>query len=811
MLWGNSRYHRPVAERQKVLKKIHISGVVQGVGFRPFVFNLAERMGVCGWVLNDSSGVEIEAEAPPDVLEAFLAALRAEAPPRARIESFVVEDAPPKGYGGFAIRHSQRREGQYQLISPDIATCPECLRELLDPADRRYRYPFINCTNCGPRFTIIQDIPYDRPNTTMRVFPMCPDCQREYEDPRDRRFHAQPNACPVCGPRLELLRRPHLPEEVWASRGEGDVVSQAASLLRAGAILALKGLGGFHLACDATNRTAVQTLRARKRRPHKPFAVMMATLDQVREHCWVGPEEEALLTSPECPIVLLPWRPGSDVVEDVAPGYRFLGVMLPYTPLHHLLLRDVGRPLVMTSGNLSEEPIAAENDEALRRLGDLADAFVLHNRDIYARYDDSVWFVPGVDLGGHGEHEEKGKANPSQSRLLITPQPVRRARGYAPYPIKVPFRMRQVLACGAEIKNTFCLTRDEYAFVSQHIGDLENLETLEHFERTVRLYEHLFRIRPEAVAYDLHPDYLATRYAQERLAGDGRLEAVPVQHHHAHIAACLADSAWPPEAGPTIGVALDGTGYGLDGRIWGGEWLVADYRGFRRAAHLEYLPLPGGDAATREPWRIAVAYTHALLGEFPEEAVPGDVPPALRDLLRAQLERRVHCPLTSSMGRLFDAVSALLGVCTRITYEAQAAVELEMLAHGFGGAGNLPPYPFHMDEVDGVAVVRLGDLWAALRAEAAAGRPAAEVAWRFHRTVAEMTLAACQWVARETGLRTVALSGGCYQNRLLLQLTVPALEKAGFRVLLHRQVPANDGGVSLGQAAIAGWAGGASP
>ncbi|MGC8837341.1 MAG: Sua5/YciO/YrdC/YwlC family protein, partial [Anaerolineae bacterium] len=521
-----------------------------------------------------------------------------------------------------------------------------------------------------------------------------------------------------------------------------------------------------------------------------------------REHCWVGPEEEALLTSPECPIVLLPWRPGSSVVEEVAPGYRFLGVMLPYTPLHHLLLRDVGRPLVMTSGNLSEEPIAAENDEALRRLGDLADAFVLHNRDIYARYDDSVWFVPGVDHEGHkGKREE-----PSWCTLLATPQPVRRARGYAPYPIKVPFRMRQVLACGAELKNTFCLTRDEYAFVSQHIGDLENLETLEHFQRTVRLYEHLFRIRPEAVAYDLHPDYLATRYAQERLAADGRLEAVPVQHHHAHIAACLADNAWPPEAGPVIGVALDGTGYGEDGRIWGGEWLVADYRGFRRAVHLEYLPLPGGDAATREPWRIAVAYTHALLGEFPEEAVPEDVPPALRDLLRGQLERRVNCPLTSSMGRLFDAVSALLGVCTRITYEAQAAVELEMRAHVFGGAGDPPPYPFRLDEREGV--VRLEDLWAALWAEAAAGRPPEEVAWRFHRTVAEMTLAACRWIAQETGLRTVALSGGCYQNRLLLRLTVPALERAGFRVLLHRQVPANDGGVSLGQAAIAGWAGG---
>ncbi|MBC7223750.1 MAG: carbamoyltransferase HypF, partial [Anaerolineae bacterium] len=735
-----------------------------------------------------------------------VAALQDEAPPRARIESLEAEDAAPKGYEGFAIRHSHRQEGEYQLISPDIATCPDCLRELLDPADRRYRYPFINCTNCGPRFTIIQDIPYDRPNTTMRVFPMCPDCRREYEDPRDRRFHAQPNACPVCGPRLELVRRPTLPEEVWASRGEGDIVAQAANLLRAGAILAIKGLGGFHLACDATDAAAVRTLRARKRRPHKPFAVMMATLEEVRAHCWVGTEEEALLTSPECPIVLLPWRPESDVVEEVAPGYRFLGVMLPYTPLHHLLLRDVGRPLVMTSGNLSEEPIAAENDETLRRLGDLADAFILHNRDIYARYDDSVWFVPGRHRERHEGHEgEKIASCPSWHELLCTPQPVRRARGYAPYPIKVPFSMRQVLACGAELKNTFCLTRDAYAFVSQHIGDMENLETWEHFQRTVRLYEHLFRIRPEVVAYDLHPDYLATRYAQERLAAEAGLEPVPVQHHHAHIAACLADNAWPPEAGPVIGVALDGTGYGQDGRIWGGEWLVADYQGFRRAGHLEYLPLPGGDAATREPWRIAVAYAHALLGAFPEEAVPEDVPAALRDLLHQQLERRVNCPLTSSMGRLFDAVSAMLGVRARISYEAQAAVELEMLALGFrGDEESLPPYPFRLEEGDGAWVVRLGGLWAALWADVRGRRPVQEVAWRFHRTVAQMTVEVCQRLAQETGLHTVALSGGCYQNRLLLRLTVPALEAAGFQVLLHRQVPANDGGLSLGQAAIAG-------
>ncbi|MGQ9584930.1 MAG: carbamoyltransferase HypF [Anaerolineae bacterium] len=788
---------------QKVLKRITLRGVVQGVGFRPFVFNLAERLGVAGWVLNDSSGVEIEAEGLPEAVSAFVTALQAEAPPRARIEALEVQDLAPRGYERFAIRGSQRQEGRYQLVSPDIATCSDCLRELLDPADRRYRYPFTNCTNCGPRFTIIQDIPYDRPNTTMQPFQMCRDCQREYDDPRNRRFHAQPNACPICGPQLELVRCPSMLSEVWEARGQGDVVSQAANLLRRGAIVALKGLGGFHLACDATNAHAVQTLRVRKGRPHKPFAVMMAALEEVRRHCRVSPEEEALLASPECPIVLLPWRAGSDVVPAVAPGYRNLGVMLPYTPLHHILLRDVGRPLVMTSGNLSEEPIAAENEEALERLGHLADAFVLHNREIYARYDDSVWFVPGSEVTGQ-QVSDCSSPRPSFTHPSLTaPQPIRRARGYAPFPVKLPFQARQVLACGAEIKNTFCLTRDEYAFVSQHIGDMENLETLEHFEATVRLYEHLFRIQPEAVAYDRHPDYLATRYALDRMEAGNPSLSVAVQHHHAHIAACLADNSWGVDEGPVIGVALDGTGYGDDGHIWGGEWLVADYREYRRAAHLEYLPLPGGDAAIRNPWRIAAAYTHALLGEFPDFVVPQDVDAHEGHLLRQQLARRLNCPLTSSMGRLFDAISGLLGVCTQTTYEAQAAIELEMAAEGWGGHTSKGAYPFRLEAQVGCWEVRLQELLRAIMADVQAGAPVGEVAWRFHQTVAQMTVEVCQQIAGETGLRVVALSGGCFQNRLLLRLTVPALERAGFRVLLHRQVPCNDGGLSLGQAAIA--------
>jgi hydrogenase maturation protein HypF len=568
-------------------------------------------------------------------------------------------------------------------------------------------------------------------------------------------------------------------------------------LLHKGAVLAIKGLGGFHLACDATNTEAVQVLRTRKHRPHKPLAVMMATLDEVKRHCEVTPEDEALLTSPQCPIVLLSWRPSSTVVTEVAPRYRYLGVMLPYTPLHHVLLRDVGRPLVMTSGNLTEEPIVAENDESLHRLGDLADAFVLHDRDIYARYDDSVWFVPRVPSG------KDNLPSDAVRRETSLPQPIRRARGYAPFPIKLPFQMRPILACGAEIKNTFCLTRDEYAFVSQHVGDMENLETLDHYERTIELYKHLFRIEPEIVAYDLHPDYMATKYAREQLVRY-RLKPVTVQHHHAHLAACLADHGWAADAGPVIGVSLDGTGYGEDGHIWGGEWLVGSYDHYRRVAHLEYLPLPGGDAATRHPWRIVFSYLYTLLGQVSEFVLPEGVKMAEIAFLRQQLDRQLNCPLTSSMGRLFDAVSTLLGVCTQTSYEAQAAIELEMITSGqVGKWANGPSYPFQIERAGSVWVIRLGELLAALVKDVRERKAVGETGWRFHQTVAQMTVEVCERVAAETGLRIVALSGGCFQNRLLLSLTVPALEAAGFRVLLHRRVPCNDGGLSLGQAAVA--------
>jgi hydrogenase maturation protein HypF len=762
-------------------KRITVTGVVQGVGFRPFVYRLAHDHELAGWVLNHSGGVDIEVEGQPDALEAFLRDLSAKAPPLARIERVAAEDVPTNGHRTFEIRHSVAQAGRYQLISPDIATCPDCLRELLDPDDRRYRYPFTNCTNCGPRFTIIADVPYDRPKTTMHVFPMCPDCQAEYDDPLDRRFHAQPNACPVCGPHV-WLERSEQSTFLSSSLPDGiDEIQAAAHLLQNGAILAIKGLGGFHLACDATDADAVARLRGRKRRPSKPLAVMVATLDEVRRHCEVNDEEEALLTSPQCPIVLLRRKPGSNIVREVAPGNNTLGVMLPYTPLHHLLLRDVGRPLVMTSGNLSEEPIAKDNDEARRRLSHLCDYLLLHNRDIYARYDDSVWLV-----------EE-------------APQPLRRSRGYAPYPIKLPFQTWQILAVGAELKNTFCFTKENYAFLSQHIGDMENLETLEHFETSLALYQRLFRLEPEVIAHDLHPDYLATKFASRFTPHASRL---PIQHHHAHIASCLADNGWLPDDGPVIGVAWDGTGLGDDGHIWGGEFIIADYAQYTRAAHLEYLPLPGGDAATRNPYRIALAYLYALLNLPPIEA--RHLPPALRHvsptelgLLQQQIDRGLNTPLTSSAGRLFDAASALLGVCTHATYEAQAAIELEMAAEG--DAVGWPPYPFDLDQENGPWLIRLQETFSALSADLQAGVPVPQMSARFHATMAQIIVQTCQRLTEETGLRTVALSGGVFQNRRLQQATVPQLQTAGFDVLLHRQVPTNDGGLSLGQALIANF------
>ena len=753
--------------------RISVRGVVQGVGFRPFVYQLAAKHNLKGWVCNTSGDVTIEVEGERKALSQFLVDLERLAPPLAHIESLSSTSHPATGYSHFEIRPSIAEEGKYQLVSPDISTCHDCLKELLAPGDRRYRYPFTNCTNCGPRFTIIEDIPYDRPKTTMRHFRMCPQCQSEYDNPLDRRFHAQPNACPQCGPSLELTDSSGTPVPCE------DAIAAASQLLRKGKTVAIKGLGGFLLACDATNETAIELLRKRKRRSVKPLAVMVSTLDEAEEHCYISPEEERLLTSSQCPIVLLKWKRGSSVSPAVAPGLKYLGVMLPYTPLHHLLLRETGLPLVMTSGNISEEPIAKDNDEAIRRLGGIADYFLLHNRDIYARYDDTVAMV------------EMGKV-----------QLVRRARGYAPYPIHLPFKAKQVLACGAELKNTLCFTKDDHAFLSQHIGDMENMETLEHFETTIELYQRLFRIEPQVIAYDMHPEYLSTKYAQELAARPSNIMFVPVQHHHAHIASCLVENGMES---PVIGVAFDGTGYGSDGRIWGGEFLVADYRSFQRLGHFEYLPLPGGVAAIERPYRTAISYIHTLLGDdalmqaFPLWNQADEVEIGV---IKKQIERGINSPLTSSCGRLFDAVSALIGVRGKIDYEAQAAIEMEMVAEETAEGR----YPFSILEQEGVSIVHLQELFSAIITDLQKGVPKATISAKFHNTMAQMIAQMCRIIADKTGITRVALSGGSFQNRLLLRKTVPALEAAGLSVLTHKEVPCNDGGISLGQAVIANFA-----
>ena len=701
--------------------------------------------------------------------ETFISCIAGNAPPRARIETVRASDSSaPRGLKGFEIRES-RTDAGYQLISPDIATCPDCLAELLDPGDRRYRYPFTNCTNCGPRFTIITDIPYDRPNTTMAPFQMCELCRREYDYRLDRRFHAQPNACPVCGPK------------VWLTDAMGrkapcdgdDAIREAARLLRGGAVVAIKGLGGFQLACDATDAAAVTALRTRKRRPDKPFAVMFRDVEEAHRHCAVTDAESRLLCAPEAPIVLLAWRPESNICAPIAPGNLYLGAMLPCTPIHHLLVRDFGGPLVMTSGNLSEEPIAKDNDEALRRLGGLTDYFLFHNRDIHSRYDDSVCL-----------------ANRE------TPESIRRARSYAPYPVKLPFATRPILAVGAQEKNTFCLTRDEFAFVSQHIGDLENVETLDHFTETVELYKRLFRIEPEVLACDLHPNYLSTRYARALV---GALPLFGVQHHHAHIASCMAEHGL---VGPVIGVAFDGSGFGTDGTVWGGEFLIARYDGFERAACLEPMPLPGGEVSIRRPYRLAFAYLHALgldtAGLPTIEAIAEEE----RAIITTQIVRHVNTPLTSSAGRLFDAASALLNVVRTVSFEGQAAIGLEMAATG-AAARPGTPYPFSIEETEGPSLVRLADLFAGICNDARSGVHVPEIAFRFHLTVARMISEAAAGIASRTGIKTVVLSGGCFQNRLLTDLAADLLKDAGLNCLTHRQVPCNDGAISLGQAAIA--------
>ncbi|MEO3809258.1 carbamoyltransferase HypF [Sphaerisporangium sp. B11E5] len=738
--------------------EVRVEGAVQGVGFRPFVYGLATGLGLAGVVGNDADGVFVEAEGPRERVAEFLVALRRDAPTLARVERVGVVEGAPRGARGFAIVRSDASGPRRALVSPDTATCGDCLRELADPGNRRFGYPFVNCTNCGPRFTIVRGVPYDRPLTTMAGFAMCAACAAEYHDPADRRFHAQPTCCPDCGPRLRLV----------SARGDdlpGDPVAGCAALLRDGGVVAVKGLGGYHLAVLASDEAAASALRRRKHREDKPFAVMVADVRQAALLCEVDDLAAALLSDGARPIVLLPRLDGGPVAPSVAPGNRHLGLMLPYAPPHHLLLAATGEPIVLTSGNVSDEPIAYEDADAFTRLAGIADVFLTHDRPIHVRTDDSVV----RPFGGRG--------------MLL-----RRSRGHVPEPVTLAWDVpRPVLACGAELKNTFCLAKGRRAFLSHHIGDLENYETLRSYTEGIAHFSRLFGIVPEVVAHDLHPEYLSTKHAAEL---DG-VELVGVQHHHAHIASCLADNGEP---GPVIGVAFDGLGHGTDGTLWGGEFLLADLAAAERAARLVPVPMPGGTAAIRQPWRMAAAYLDLAYDGRPPEGLEVARRDRWHDVL-ALARSGVGSPLTSSAGRLFDAVSALIGVRGTITYEGQAAIELEQ--HADPAERGAYPASVSAEGVRGADLVR------AAADDLLAGVAPGVIAARFHNGVARLVVERCVALRDAHGLTTAALSGGVFQNLLLLGRTVDGLRAAGFRVLTHSRVPANDGGISLGQAVVA--------
>jgi len=792
--------------RQRARLKLTVRGAVQGVGFRPFVFRLATELGLAGWVNNSPQGVFIEAEGPRAKLEKFLLQLETEKPPRSFIQSLEASWLDPVGYTAFEIRPSETGGNKTALVLPDIATCPDCLREIFDPKNRRHRYPFTNCTNCGPRFSIIESLPYDRANTSMKAFTMCPQCQAEYDNPRDRRFHAQPNACPVCGPRLEFWQRRTGFQPVSNSNKDGDrrdacptnndALLAAVKAIREGKIVAVKGLGGFHLMADARNEKAVQLLRERKQREEKPFALMFPSLESIKAECEASPLEERLLRSPEAPIVLLRRlrqsqisNLKSQIAAGAAPGNPCLGAMLPYTPLHHLLLAELNFPVIATSGNLSDEPICTDEHDALERLRGIADVFLVHNRPIVRHVDDSIVRV-------------------MLDRELV----LRRARGYAPLPITLNPRLstldsRPILAVGAHLKNAVALSVGNLVFISQHIGDLETEQAHTAFRRVIADFEKLYEAKPQIIVADLHPDYLSTRFAKETgraelpLGQDARQRiptVIGVQHHIAHVLSCMAENEITP---PALGVSWDGTGYGLDGTIWGGEFFLVTDENVERVAHLRPFRLPGGDKAVKEPRRTALGLLHEISGEkvFAQKQLATIAAFSAPELatLKTMLAKKLNSPVTTSMGRLFDAVASLINLRQQIRFEGQAAMELEFALEG---VETEEAYPLPIENAEGRSknasrILDWSPMIEAILADVKSGIPVGIISAKFHNALAEGVVA----VANHAGQNRVVLSGGCFQNRYLTERAVRRLQAEGFRPYWHQRVPPNDGGIALGQ------------
>lgn len=762
---SNSDFNAAIMFKDVIAKRLHINGVVQGVGFRPFVYQLAEYYGLNGEVANTSSGVTIHVEGPSDRIAAFESDLSAKSPPLAYIVDISGQPETVKNFPNFSIVKSKDESEISTLISADVSICEDCLRELLDPNDRRYHYPFINCTNCGPRYTIIDDIPYDRPKTSMRHFKMCPACQAEYDDPSNRRFHAQPNACAACGPRVSLC------DNQGNEIAVDDPIQKTANLLKQGYIVAIKGLGGYHLATDAENTDAVLRLRVRKLREEKPFAIMSYDPDHIRRYAEIAPDEMRLLTSIQRPIVLLRKKVPNSISDEVAPHNNYFGVMLPYTPLHYLLLKNGFIALVMTSGNLREEPIAIDNADAFNRLADIADFFLIHNREIYLRSDDSI-----------------------VRHIAGTKRFIRRSRGFVPIPVFLKKKILPILACGAELKNTICITKNDTAFLSQHIGDLENLATYDFFQLTIHHLKRILEITPEIIACDMHPDYLSTQYAQEQ----SNIQKIQVQHHHAHIVSCMTEHKLD---GPVIGLSLDGTGYGPDHTVWGGEVLVAEQHAFERVAHIACVPMPGSTAAIKEPWRMAVSYLRDAYGsEFRNLNLKpvSEIADEKLTIINAMMTKGVNSPLTSSLGRLFDGVAAIIGIRQRVNFEGQAAMELEMLS----ADSTSEIYDYEWISGDMLKILPAPIIRGVVD-DLQNGMTVAEIGAKFHETVIQLFADVCGVMRKERHLKRVVLSGGCFQNAFLLTGLIQALEKKNFEVFTHQQVPANDGGIALGQAMVA--------